>query len=54
MSNELSLSDLYDMLLITNMYNEGGLCTQGKVQLNVEHAVEILTRLIAYETKEKV
>jgi hypothetical protein len=49
MEFEMSTADLSEMLGICYMYKEMG---HDKVQMNTEHAVEILQRLITYEEKQ--
>lgn len=46
MTNELTFGDLNEMLGFAYLYHDAG---SAKIQLNTEHAVEILTRLIAHE-----
>lgn len=46
MSNEMSLSDLGEMLGICYVYREMG---NSKVQMDTAHAVEILERLLDHE-----
>ena len=46
MEYEMELVDLYEMLAITL---ESQYCGFPKVQMNTEHAQEILERLIAHE-----
>lgn len=48
MTDEMSTADLSEMLGICYMYQEMG---HKKVQMDAEHAVEILQRLIAYEAQ---
>ncbi len=45
MENELTLSDLNEMLGILFVYQGNS-----KIQMNYSHAVEILERLIAFES----
>lgn len=48
MEFEMSTADLNEMLGICYMYQETG---HKRVQMDAEHAVEILQRLIAYEAQ---